>query len=94
MKDEHQKEIARLRTDIEEKFKMSEGREVLWDLMMRLKESDMDKRELTVQFKEKESKLKKEKHEIEEERNWLISELEVLRVKVSNQISPSGGSFK
>lgn len=72
MKDEHIKELARMRNEIEEKFKMSEGREVVRDLMMRLKEADMDKREISVQFREKESKLKKEKHEIEDERNRLI----------------------
>lgn len=48
MKDEHIKELARMRNEIEEKFKMSEGREVVWDLMMRLKEADMDKREISV----------------------------------------------
>jgi len=29
MKDEHIKELARMRNEIEEKFKMSEGREVV-----------------------------------------------------------------
>lgn len=84
LKEEHQKEIARMKLDLEDKFKMSEGWEVVRDLMMRLKEADMDKREVTVQYKEKESRLKKEKHEIEDERNRLIQELEGLWVKVQN----------
>jgi hypothetical protein len=38
--------------------------------------------------------MKKEKHDLEEERNKIASELEVLKVKTSHLVSPSGNSLK
>ncbi len=86
MKEDHQKEIAKIRQELDEKIRSGEGTEVIRDLMFRIKEGEFEKREQSVQFKEKESRLKKEKNEMEDERNRLIQELEGLKIKVTAQI--------
>lgn len=49
----------------------------------------MDTRELKMQLMEREIQVKRLEEAREEEKEWMIRELETLRIKVSWQISPA-----